>query len=57
MVPEGTPDKWILWALHPLRPKPVAERYATFSGASEREAGLKAAGYYVEIELSESVKG
>jgi hypothetical protein len=35
------------------KPKPIVESYATFSGARERKAGLKQAGYSVVIELSE----
>jgi hypothetical protein len=59
MVPEGTPGKWTLREtypdkrLPPDKPKPIVESYATFSGARERKAGLKQAGYSVVIELSE----
>jgi hypothetical protein len=52
MVREGTPGKWVLWAIHSERSKPIVERHATFSGAREREAALRQAGYSVEIELS-----
>jgi hypothetical protein len=57
MVPEGTPGKWTLRATHPDKRKQIVERYATFSGARERKATLKQAGYSVVIELSEPREG
>jgi hypothetical protein len=63
MVPEGTPGKWTLLATHPDKRqppdkrKPIVESYATFSGARERKADLKQAGYTVEISLSEPQEG
>src|ERR1044072_249860 len=47
MVPEGTPGKWSLWAIHPERLGAIAEVYATLGAAEARAADLRQAGHNV----------
>ena len=49
MVPEGTPGKWSLWAIHPERLGAIAELYATLGAAEARAADLRQAGYTVTV--------
>jgi hypothetical protein len=52
MVPEGTPGKYVLWAQHPERRRPVTQTYSTIGPVEAARITLEADGYSVVVTLA-----
>lgn len=49
MVAEGTPGKYVLWAVHPKRTQPVTQTYPTIETMTAQRTSLEADGYSVTV--------
>ncbi len=49
MFAEGTPGKYVLWAVHPKRTQPVTQTYSTIEPVTAQRTSLEADGYTVTV--------